>query len=103
MDPDNSGWVDWPHFVAVAALKLHARHEDPDAVSEEVVKAYSLFTKGEDRGITLNDLRRIAKELREDVPDSVLKDMIKEATGGGLGTVGLEEFEGVMRRAGVFG
>lgn len=103
VDPENSGWVSYEHFIAVAALKLHAKHEDPEALSEEVMKAYSLFTKGQEREITLNDLRRIAKELREDVPDNVLKDMIREATGGGLGTVGMDEFEGVMKRAGVFG
>ena len=95
--------------MAIAALKLHARRDnndddDPDAVNEEVVKAYRLFTKGrDDRPITLVDLRRVAKELREEVPESVLKDMLREATGGGLGGVGLEDFEGVMRRAGVFG
>ena len=72
------------------------------ALNEEVVKAYSLFTKGEEREINLNDLRRVARDLREDVPDAVLKDMIREATGGGFGSVGMEDFEGVMKRAGVF-
>lgn len=66
-------------------------------------KAYHLFTKGEEREITLHDLRRVARELREDVPENVLKDMVREATGGGLGGVGMDDFEGVMKRAGVFG
>lgn len=103
VDPDETGWVDYEHFVAIAALKLHAKEDDPDALNEEVVKAYSLFTKGEEREITLNDLRRVARDLREDVPDAILKDMVREATGGGLGGVGMEDFESVMRRAGVFG
>ena len=103
VDPDNGGWVTYEHFIAVAALKLHAKHEDPEAMNEEVRKAYSLFTKGQERDINLNDLRRVARELREDVPDQVLQDMIREATGGGLGGVGMEDFEGVMKRAGVFG
>ena len=102
VDPDDSGWVGYEHFVAVAALKLKAKDDDPDAMNEEVAKAYKLFTKGQERDINLNDLKRVAKELREDVPDNVLKDMIREATGGGLGGVGVEEFEGVMKRAGVF-
>ena len=67
------------------------------------MKAFGLFTRGEEREIGLGDLRRVAKDLREDVPESVLRDMLREATGGGTGGVGLEEFEGVMRRAGVFG
>lgn len=94
--------MDYEHFVAVAALKLHSRHDDPGAQDEEVMKAYRLFTQDEERDVTLHDLRRIAKELREDVPDNVLKDMIREATGGGLGAVSMEDFEDVMRRAGVF-
>jgi Ca2+-binding EF-hand superfamily protein len=103
VDPDETGWVDYERFIAVAALKLHARHDDPEAQNEEIKKAYALFTKGQERDITINDLRRVAKELREDVPDDILKDMIREATGGGLGVVSMEEFEGVMTRAGVFG
>lgn len=104
IDPENSGWVSYEHFLAIAALKLHAKsEEDPDAVNEEIEKAYLLFTKGQEREITLGDLKRIARELREEVPENVLRDMVREATGGGVGGVGMEEFEGVMRRAGVFG
>lgn len=55
---------------------MHARDDDPEAVNEEVAKAFHLFTKGEERAITLADLKRVARELREDVSDSVLKDMI---------------------------
>src|ERR1700761_3509954 len=98
VDPDSSGWVTYEHFVAVAALKLHAKHDDPTAMNEEVLKAYRLFTRGQERDINLNDLRRVARDLKEDVPENVLKDMVREATGGGLGGVGIEEFEGVMRR-----
>lgn len=103
VDPDETGWVSYEHFIAIAALKLHAKHDDPEEMSEEVVKAYRLFTRGEEREINLNDLRRVARDLREEVPDNVLKDMIREATGGGLSGVGAEDFESVMRRAGVFG
>lgn len=103
VDPEDAGWVTYEYFVAVAALKLRAKQEDPEAMNEEVMKAYSLFTKGQEREITLSDLKRVSMELREDVPDNVLKDMIREATGGGLGGVGMEDFEGVMRRAGVLG
>lgn len=103
VDPDETGWVGYEHFVAIAALKLRAREADEEGMGEEVQKAYALFTRGEDREISLGDLRRVARELREEVPESVLRDMVREATGGGLGGVGVEEFEGVMRRAGVFG
>ena len=66
--------MSYEHFVAIAALKLHARHEDPEEMSEEVVKAFRLFTKGEERDIGMGDLRRVARELREEVPENVLRD-----------------------------
>lgn len=75
--------------------------------AEEVSAGYQLFTHGGPGPITLGHLRRIAKELREDVPDEVLRDMILEANGGvrgqgkEIGGVTLEEFESVMKRAGL--
>jgi Ca2+-binding EF-hand superfamily protein len=74
---------------------------------EEVSAAYRLFTHGSAGPITVAHLRRVAKELREDVSDDVLKDMILEANGGtnnqgrDVGGVNLEEFESVMKRAGL--
>ena len=54
----------------------------------------------------MNTLRRVARELKMDgeVGEAVLRDMILEANGGsGVGAgVGRDQFEGVMRRAGVF-
>lgn len=103
MDSNKSGFIEYEPFYAIAALKMNARANDPEALNEEVQKAYRLFTRNQDREITINDLKRIAGELKEDVPDSVLRDMIREATGGQLGSVNFEHFEDVMKRAGVFG
>jgi len=94
--------------VAVCALKLHAR--DREDVRGEVDDAFRLFTGGgeedevEGQKITLAHLKRVAAVLKEDVDEGVLRDMILEANGGeGVGAgVGREEFEGVMRRAGVW-
>lgn len=102
VDPTSSGFVTYPHFLAVAALKLHARASSPNAQDAEVDAAFTLFTRGESEVITLAHLRRVAKELREDVSDATLRDMIREANGGTGGMVGREDFEAVMRRAGVF-
>lgn len=66
--------------------------------------AYRLFTRGSDGPITLNHLKRIARELKEDsVGEGLLRDMILEANGGGVGEgVTREQFRDVMARAGVF-
>ncbi|MCJ1284073.1 hypothetical protein MMC26_003404 [Xylographa opegraphella] len=121
-DPTASGAVSYENFVAVAALKLEAR--GADVQRGEVREAWRLFVGrsgggvrgGEEGGdkdgdeedrrrITVADLRRVARELKEEVSEQLLADMILEANGGrGVQSgVGAREFEGVMRRAGVFG
>ena len=100
VDPEESGWIGFEHFVAVAAIKLEIIvDEDMD---EEVREAFALFVRDGSEKITLGALKRVARELKEDVDESVLRDMIVEANGGrGVAKgVGLDEFEGVMRRAG---
>jgi hypothetical protein len=70
-----------------------------------VDEAFKLFASGggEDM-ITLATLKGVARALKEEVDEDVLRDMILEANGGtGVGRgVNREEFEGIMRRAGVW-
>lgn len=113
MDPTGTGAVAYGDFVAVAALVLEQqrRRGRGGADEGEVEEAFRLFLDageeesgdGEKR-ITMAGLRRVARGLGEEGEEGMLRDMILEANGGdGVGSgVGLGEFEGVMRRAGVF-
>lgn len=102
LDPDTAGYVPYEPFLSICAMKLHNRTED--AVSEEVETAFRLFTKGKDGPITVAHLRRVARELKEEVGDDMLRSMVLEANGGaGVNKgVGLDDFETIMRRANVF-
>ncbi|KAI1452943.1 calmodulin [Annulohypoxylon moriforme] len=110
LDPDDEGYASYEPFVAICALKLHARTGNgPD--SDEVDEAFRLFTGvsnsgggGEDAKLTLAHLKRVAMTLKQDVDEQLLKDMILEANGGaGVGKgVARAEFEEVMRRAGAW-
>ncbi|GAD99942.1 EF-hand superfamily Ca2+modulated protein [Paecilomyces variotii No. 5] len=102
IDPTSTGFVPYAPFLSVAAAKLHARGND--SLDSEVEEAFRLFTRGSDGPITLGHLRRIARDLKEDnAGDELLKDMIREANGGGVNDgVTLEQFRDVMARAGVF-
>ncbi|KAI0852225.1 calmodulin [Daldinia vernicosa] len=108
LDPDDEGYASYEPFVALCALKLHARSAGPAA--EEVDEAFRLFTGstgaggGDEEVLTLSHLRRVAMTLKQDVDDQLLKDMILEANGGaGVAKgVGRAEFEEVMRRAGAW-
>lgn len=120
IDPESTGFVPFKPFFEYAAIVTHQKDEDDEegeddeddedyhqeSNAEEVQAAYRLFTHGGPGPITLAHLRRVAKELREEVPDELLKDMIREANGGmnskgNPGGVGLDEFESVMKRAGL--
>lgn len=114
LDPEDEGVVGFENFFAFAAIHL-ARHHGEDSDEnygeededweqrEEIDTAYELFTHGQAGPITLGHLRTVAKLLKEDVDDSVLQGMLSEANGGDWRRgVGKGEFEGVMRRAGVF-
>lgn len=102
LDPESEGYVTYSNFVAVCALKINQRVDE--STTEEVEKAYKMFTRGTDGPINIHHLRRIAKDLKEDISDDLLKHMILEANGGtGVNKgVGVDDFKGVMMRAGVF-
>jgi len=105
LDPDDEGFAEYSSFLAICALKFHSRDRSSDSHIHEVDEAFRLFTGGGGEGkITLATLRRVAKALKEDVEEDLLRDMILEANGGaGVGRgVEKDEFEGVLRRAGAW-
>lgn len=108
LDPEDEGYANYSSFVAICALKLHARDQTSDAHAHEVDEAFALFTGSGDQSgggvITVAHLKRVAAVLKEEVDDALLRDMILEANGGaGVGKgVRKSEFDHVMRRAGVW-
>ncbi|KAI1429429.1 hypothetical protein F5Y12DRAFT_402187 [Xylaria sp. FL1777] len=111
MDPDDDGHATYEPFLAICALKLHARSEGDGPDSAEVDEAFRLFTGaginssssgsssgagggflggggggggggGETDVLTLAHLKRIAMTLKQDVDEALLRDMILEANGG---------------------
>ena len=64
---------------------------------QELGKAFILFSQNKDF-ITFDDLKRIARELGENMTEDELKEMIKEANRNerGEGVVSLEEFLNIL-------
>ncbi len=62
---------------------------------EEILRAFQLFDT-EDKGyITIDDLRRVARELGEGLEEDELMAMIEEFDLEGKGGVGRDEFVGI--------
>ena len=79
-----------PAFQTIAAGLIAER--DP---RDEILRAFALFDT-EDKGkITLEDLRRVARELGEGLEEEELIAMIEEFDLEGKGGVGREEFVGI--------
>ena len=91
---DGAERVDFEAFQAIMTEKYAAR--DPEA---EFKKAFALFDEDNTGRITVRNLRRVARELGESIPDEELQAMVDEFASGEDGTVSEADFLAVMRSA----
>ncbi|KAK7723650.1 Calcium-binding component of the spindle pole body (SPB) half-bridge [Botryosphaeria dothidea] len=77
-------------FQAIMAHRILTR--DP---REEIFRAFDLFDEGGKGKITLQDLRRVARELGEGLQEEELAAMIEEFDLDGDGAIGKDEFVGI--------
>lgn len=64
---------------------------------EEILKAFRLFDDDDTGKITFRNLKRVAKELGENMTDEELQEMIDEADRDGDGEINEDEFLKVRR------
>ena len=90
-DQHNAPLMDLPGFVDIMTEKFATR--DP---RQEMVKAFQLFDEQNTGKISLRSLRRVARELGENLSDDELLAMIEEFDRDGDGEINLEEFLSIM-------
>eukprot|EP00056_Hartaetosiga_gracilis_P020205 m.18110 g.18110 ORF g.18110 m.18110 type:complete len:166 (-) comp8251_c0_seq1:409-906(-) len=90
-DRDGTGLVSERDFNAVVGDKVLDRNP-----VEEVMKAFKLFDDDKSGKISIGNLRRVARELGEDIPDEELKSMIQEFDQDGDGEINEDEFLAIM-------
>jgi centrin-1 len=66
---------------------------------EEIMKAFRLFDSDGTGRITFKNLKRVAKELGENLTDEELQEMIDEADRNGDGEIDEDEFLRIMKKA----
>lgn len=97
VDASGSGTIDYADFLSLMTVKMGERDS-----REEILKAFRLFDDDNTGVITLENLRRVARELEEDLTDDDLREMIDEADLTGKGSVNQEEFLRIMRRTNLY-
>ncbi|KAK6509224.1 Calcium-binding component of the spindle pole body (SPB) half-bridge [Arthrobotrys musiformis] len=79
-------------FITVATQKMLSR--DP---LEEIRRAYTMFDEDGKGGISIADLRRIAKDIGENLEEEEIRAMIEEFDLDGDGLINEQEFIAICR------
>ena len=93
MDKNKTGFIKYDDFFSVMAKRFTEKD-----TNDEIMKAFQLFDSNQNGGINFDDLKRVAKELGENISDDELKEMITEADRDGDGVVNAKEFLWIMKK-----
>ncbi|TFJ87137.1 hypothetical protein NSK_001471 [Nannochloropsis salina CCMP1776] len=96
IDPTNHGMVSFDTYLEV--MTDMASRRDPH---EEMKKAFLLFA-GDKDVISVQDLRRVSKQLGEKMSEDELAAMVAEFDRDGDGCINEEEFLQIMKGSGTF-
>uniref|UniRef100_A0A8C6WGM3 Centrin 4 n=1 Tax=Neogobius melanostomus TaxID=47308 RepID=A0A8C6WGM3_9GOBI len=97
IDKEGSGTIDFDDFLNMMTVKMSEKDS-----KEEILKAFRLFDDDGTGKISFKNLKRVAKELGENLKDEELQDMIDEADRDGDGEVSEEEFLRIMKKTNLY-
>ena len=92
-----AGTIDFEEFVEMMTGKMGDR-DSP----EEIRRVFKLFDDDETGKISFRNLKRVARELGENMTDEELQEMIDEADRDGDGEINEEEFLRIMKKTSLY-
>ena len=121
IDTDGSGTIDFSEFLEMMTTKMvcfafksiclckridvcvcvYVFQSERDS-REEILKAFNLFDDDETGKISFRNLKRVARELGENMTDEELQEMIDEADRDGDGEINEEEFLRIMKKTSLY-
>lgn len=95
LDKDNSGKIDFDEFIDMMTAKMSDRD-----TKEDLQKVFRLFLGDDEKAdkIALKHLKRVARELNENMSDEELNEMIARADLDRDGLVDFNEFYQIMTK-----
>ncbi|XP_062513887.1 uncharacterized protein LOC134189586 [Corticium candelabrum] len=97
VDREGKGSIDFNDFLHLMTSKM--AEKDP---KEEILKAFRLFDDDQTGKISFKNLKRVAKELGENLTDEELQEMIDEADRDGDGEISEQEFLRIMKKTSLY-
>ena len=96
-DRNETGQVGYADFAEIMTQKISER--DPD---QEILKAFKLFDDDNTGKITLKNLKRVARELGENIDENELQAMIEEFDSSGTGAIDENDFMKIMKQTSIY-
>lgn len=93
-DPNNAGSIDFETFRDICGEFIRTR--DPKV---EILRAFQLFDTDHDEMIDFDDLKKISKEMGDNISDDDLRNMISKFDKDQDGKINLKEFFDIMNPA----
>ena len=93
IDADGSGEIEFPEFMQMMNGQMGAKE-----TYEDIMKVFALFDDGGKGKVSAKDVRRIARELGENMEDAELDEMVKDLDTDGDGALSRDEFYRVMKK-----
>ncbi|XP_057205470.1 uncharacterized protein cetn4 [Triplophysa rosa] len=97
IDKEGTGTIDFSDFLSMMTQKMSEKDS-----KEEILKAFRLFDDDCTGRISFKNLKRVAKELGENLTDEELQEMIDEADRDGDGEINEQEFLRIMKKTSLY-
>ena len=91
LDEDQSGGIEFPEFVKLATAKLSDKENRAD-----IMKVFNSFDVNRSGKFTTLELKKVAKDIGEDLTEEEIDHMFKKADLDDDGFVTAEDFYNIM-------